>query len=232
MINNNNIIYNQFKIFNDKINNNDFVIDKNGTKTVEQIGVQLRLNSKDWYIDLGVKKTNTKYVKQELKWYLSKSRSINDGVGDIKIWQQVSDENGYINSNYGWCIFSNENGNQFSNVIKILNNNPDSRQASIIYTRPSMHEDWNRNGMSDFMCTNNTQHFIRNNKLIYIIHQRSCDLFFGYFNDFAWHCFVQRKMFNKLKSNYNKLEYGDIIYNIDSLHVYERHFELIKKVMS
>ncbi|HRT02751.1 MAG TPA: hypothetical protein P5513_02290 [Candidatus Diapherotrites archaeon] len=47
----------------------------------------------------------------------------------------------------------------------------ESRQALIIYTRPTMHTDSKRDGMSDFMCTISNQFFIREDKLhmIYVL---------------------------------------------------------------
>lgn len=55
----------------------------------------------------------------------------------------------------------------------------------MIYQRPQMQFQYNKNGMNDFICTNYAQLFIRNNKLIYIVDMRSNDAIFGFFNDFA-----------------------------------------------
>ena len=98
----------------------------------------------------------------------------------------------------------------------------------MIYTRPSMQTEYNKEGMSDFMCTNNTQALIRDNKLIYIINQRSCDAIFGFKNDLYWHINVLKELVEELKIDYPELEPGQIQYQFGSLHVYERHFDLIK----
>ena len=60
---------------------------------------------------------NEKYIEAELEWYKSQSLNVND-LFDIygsvvKIWDDVSDNSGYINSNYGWCVYSKENGRQY-----------------------------------------------------------------------------------------------------------------------
>ena len=92
----------------------------------------------------------------------------------------------------------------------------------MIYTRPIMHADYNRDGMSDFMCTNAVQYVIRNNRLNAIVQMRSNDVVFGYKNDRAWQQWVLNKLANDLE-----IDPGQIVWNAGSLHVYERHFNLL-----
>jgi thymidylate synthase len=138
------------------------------------------------------------------------------------IWTTVSDSNGMINSNYGWCIWSEDNNNQYDNALAELKSNPESRRAVMIYTRPTMWNDYNRDGMSDFICTNAVQYMIRDNKLNCIVQMRSNDAIFGYKNDHAWQKHVLDKMANQLE-----IEPGHITWQVGSLHIYERHFGLI-----
>jgi len=167
---------------------------------------------------------NTDYVARELEWYKSQSLSVHDIPGGApEIWKQVADQHGYINSNYGWCIYSQENGNQYENVLKELQQNPNSRRAVMIYTRPFMHYDYKFLGMNDFMCTNTVQYLIRNERLHTIVNMRSNDVVFGYKNDFAWQQYVALQLCDDLA-----LQLGNIVWNVGSLHVYERHFGLIK----
>jgi thymidylate synthase len=140
------------------------------------------------------------------------------------IWKAVADENGFINSNYGWCIYSEDNGSQFKNVVAELNRNPDSRRATMIYNRPSMHQDYNKNGMSDFMCTNAVQYLVRNGYVNALVYMRSNDAVFGYKNDFAW----QKHVLDQVAEE-TSIPAGNIYWNVASLHVYERHFDLITK---
>ncbi|MGZ7196727.1 hypothetical protein ACXWOC_11115, partial [Streptococcus pyogenes] len=67
---------------------------------------------------------------------------------------------------------------------------PDSRRAIMIYTRPSMQVDFERDGMSDFMCTNNVQYLIRDGRVHAIVNMRSNDVVFGFRNDYAWQKYV------------------------------------------
>ena len=85
---------------------------------------------------------NEKYIEAELEWYKSQSLNVND-LFDIygsvvKIWDDVSDNSGYINSNYGWCVYSRENGRQYDMVRATLAVYPFSRQACMYYTNPKI----------------------------------------------------------------------------------------------
>ena len=152
------------------------------------------------------------------------SLSVNDiPGGPPAIWKQVADDKGYINSNYGWCIWSRENHFQYENVYNELKNNPESRRATMIYTRPNMWKDYNHDGRSDFMCTNTVQYMIRYNELDAVVQMRSNDVVYGYKNDYAWQSYVLDKLCLDLG-----VQRGSIHWNVGSLHVYERHFDLVK----
>lgn len=227
------MFFDLIKSFYDRIKTNQFVTDKTGVNCVEEIGYYLpNLNPYQPLLNFYEKKTNEKYCKKELNWYLSESLSIIGYVDDVTIWNQVctKDKLKEVNSNYGWCVFSKENGNQFKNVIKELKKNYYSRRAYIVYIRPSMHEDCKRNGMSDFMCTIGTSIQIVDDKLQYTVHQRSCDFIFGLFNDFYWHCYVYDRLYKELKKTYKKLQIGNINFLFNSIHVYQRHFDLIERI--
>lgn len=64
-------------------------------------------------------------------------------MDDIKIWQFCAskDDKQEINSNYGWCVFSEANGSQYEHCLKHLKEDPFTREAMIIYTRPSIQDD-------------------------------------------------------------------------------------------
>ena len=202
-----------------KLITKEYVTDKTGVKTLEIMNASFIADQPSI-----IGKVNEDYVQRELAWYKSQSLNVNDIPGETpQIWKMVATEDGYINSNYGWCIWSDENHNQYTNVLDELKNNPDSRRANMIYTRPTMHSDYNRNGMSDFMCTNNVQYLIRNGELNALVYMRSNDAVFGYKNDWAWQKHVLDSLCNELN-----VPAGQIYWNVSSLHVYERHFDLLK----
>ena len=201
-----------------KLYTKDFVTDKTGVKTVEILNASFIADQPAIFGTV-----NQEYVERELQWYLSKSLNVNDIPEPVPaIWKAVATPDGRINSNYGWCIYSEENGNQYFNVIKELRNNPDSRRATMIYNRPSMHADYNKDGMSDFMCTNAVQYLVRGGEVHALVYMRSNDAVFGYKNDYAWQEHVLKHVSEAIS-----IPKGNIYWNVASLHVYERHFNLI-----
>ena len=211
-----------------KIKEKNFLIDKSNAKLVEIMVPRLVLNPENPVLNFGNKKTAVKYCEKEIQWYLSQDLSIKNWVDDIKIWNDVAsnDKQKLINSNYGWCIFSKKNYNQYKNCIEELKSNSYSRRAYMIYIRPSMWEDYNKNGMNDFICTIGVQIFIRNNSLIYIINQRSLDIWYSLIGaDFYWHSYVYNKIYSELLSTYSNLKKNKIIWIPNSMHLYEVHFD-------
>ena len=225
------IILPYFKELKRKKDNSEFKIDKTGVKTVEIRNCHIDgLNPLQPILEFPGRKTPENYVKKESNWYNSCSLNINGYVDDIKIWKQVSDNDGFVNSNYGWCIYSKENYKQYNHVLKELINNSCSRRASMIYNRPSMWIEYNQDGMNEFMCTYAVQYDITDNELNTIVYMRSNDSQYGFFNDLAWQCEVYMKLYNDLKKYYKDLQIGVIDWNSGSWHIYERHFEMLDKI--
>jgi len=212
-----------------KLQRKDFV---NGT--VELLDAHLRFHAgfEDTF-DLGThRKAQKKYVENEKAWYLSQDLCIkgHPGIEDNKIWRDhCATEKGMVNSNYGWCVFSYENGNpyagaskheeakpmsQYDYALKQLIEKPNGRQSIIYYGRPQMQWEWNDgiHAKSDFTCTVNTQHFIRRTAgtdyLHYIVNMRSNDVIRGlHCGDFPWHMYVYNKLLNDINEyNYKHFE--------------------------
>ena len=224
-----------------KITNKEFVnTGANASQTVGQETyveliarkVQLDPYAPYIYIDKNFQ-TPKKYVKAELDWYKSMDLSIigHEGIESNPTWQSccTKDEKKEINSNYGWCVFSEENGSQYDNCLEVLKKDKTTRNAIIMYNRPEIYKDYKRDGMHDMICTFMSHFFIRNNKLYMIHNMRSNDVRYGFIcSDLAWNCFVYQNMYEDLKSTYPDLEVGTIIWTSDSMHLYSRHFEDLK----
>ena len=214
--------------------NEDFVIDKSGVKLVELLDEKLILDPYQPYLSFPGRKTSEEYVKAELDWYNSLDLSV-DFIGEkAKIWKQIASIDGLVNSNYGWCIFSKENGEQYVNCFRELIKNPESRRAIMIYTRPSMHVDYCKNGMNDFICTNTVQCFIRNEELLYFAYMRSNDAICGFCNDLCWHSHIYTKLLQDIQKVYPHIKgsHNGIHWTAASFHVYERHFNMLDKMVT
>jgi len=207
----------------------NFIQDKTGVRTIEMVGASFIADAPTIFGEL-----NHDYIQRELEWYLSQSLNVNDIRGKVPaIWKSVATPTGFINSNYGYLVFDKQNHSQYEKVLVELLRSPNSRRAVMIYTRPTMHTDWCRDDMSDFICTNAVQYLIRDGKMHCVVQMRSNDVWAGYRNDYAW----QKYMLDKLVVDYNDWQHGhespilagDITWQVGSLHLYERQFYLVQQ---
>lgn len=230
-----------FPLYSKVINNDIVTTGANASQTsgqegyVELLAKRVDLDPYSPYIYLDKNfQTPKKYVKSELDWYKSMDLSIigHEGIESNPTWNAccTKDDKKEINSNYGWCVFSEENGSQYDNCLEVLKKDKTTRNALIVYNRPEIYKDYKRDGMHDMICTMYSHFFIRNNKL-YMVHQmRSNDIRFGFIcSDLAWNCFVYQNMYEDLKETYPDLEVGVIRWTSDSMHLYSRHFDDLKK---
>lgn len=211
------------QMFGELFNHEVFVTDKTGVKTMEIMAAQFVAGESSIF-----GKIDDAYLKKEVDWYNTMDQNIESMEPPIPaLWKSSAGIHGQTNSNYGWAVYSRDNWSQFNSVVYELSQNPDSRRAIIIYTRPSMQVDYKTDGKSDFMCTNNVQYLIRHNRLETIVNMRSNDAVFGYKCDRHWQMIVRDRLFSELKEGHVGLTRGSIIWNVGSLHVYERHFFLV-----
>ena len=221
------------QFFIDELKDEAYTVDKTGQKTIELIGASFIADEPSIF---GT--PNENYINKELEWYESQSTNIYDinkesGADAPAAWKYAANKHGEINSNYGHLIFSDKYYNQYGCVLDELLENPDGRRASMIYNRPSIWLEFNENGKSDFICTNAVTYYIRDSILHSVVQMRSNDVVFGYKNDYAW----QREVMRRLVRDYNglslyddgaQIEEGSITWQVQNLHVYERHFHLVK----
>jgi len=210
------------KYFVDELINERFTIDKTGQKTIEMIGASFIADEESIF---GV--PNQEYIQNEIDWYLSGSTNINDIYGDDRsppaAWQYSANKYGEINSNYGFLVFDDRFFRQYDNVVNELTENPDSRRACMVYNRPSIWVEYRENGKNDFICTNAVTYYIRNDELQCVVQMRSNDVVYGYKNDYAWQQYVLEHVAEDIG-----VKSGKITWQVQNLHVYERHFDLVK----
>ena len=207
-----------------------FTTDKTGAKTIEMLGASF-IADEPAIFGTPVKS----YIDAELAWYESGSTNIMDIHGLEKdppaAWQYASNENGEINSNYGHLVFSPKYFQQYDSALFELIENPDSRRAQMVYNRPSIWVEYNENGKSDFICTNAQTVYIRDGKLHMVSQMRSNDVVFGYKNDYAWAQYLMDRFvadYNSETNNARPIVKGDLTWQVMNLHVYARHFDLVK----
>ena len=120
------------------------------------------------------------YAEAEWQWYLSEDRSVSK-LGEIygkvpEIWKRMADQNGHVNSNYGWQWKRND---QIDMVVQMLKQNPDTRQACVSIYDGKEISDY----AFDTPCTYAIQFTIVNDRLDMCVTMRSNDLWYGFCND-------------------------------------------------
>lgn len=222
--------------FIEELKNENFTVDRTGQKTIELIGASFQADEESIFGE-----PNKEYIQAELDWYLSQSMNVNDIYPDKDApaaWKYSANQYGEINSNYGKLIFSDMYQNQYNNAVTELVTNMDSRRATMVYTRPSIWSEYQDNGKNDFICTNAVTYYLRDGRINCVVQMRSNDVVYGYKNDYAWQKFVLEQFVQDYNTAYMEstwdaeyrktMEVGGITWQVQNLHVYERHFHLVK----
>lgn len=169
------------------------------------------------------------YLADELILYFSGSNKADDFIKASKFWDKIKNPDGTVNSAYGYLIFKNlhSTNSQWNWAKESLIRDKDSRQAIMHYNRPEHQYESNK----DFVCTMSNQFFIRDNRLDMITYIRSNDIIRGLSYDAPWFMLLIQCMRNALLPYYPDLQIGKYIHFAGSLHLYEEHFELAKKML-
>ena len=154
------------------------------------------------------------YAEAEWQWYLSGVNNIHK-LGSIygkvpEIWKRMADDKGYVNSNYGWQW---KRKNQLNQVIEMLRENLDTRQAAIsIYDGKEIYDATYK---FDTPCTYAVQFTIVHGRLDMCVTMRSNDLWFGFCND--QYCFSKLQ---KMVSDELNIEPGVYYHFAHNMHLY------------
>ena len=186
-------------------------VDFGDTKALFNVGFYMT-DPKDRKIINKEREWNEQYAEAEWQWYLSGDPKVSK-LGDIygkvpEIWKRMADENGQVNSNYGYQW---ERARQLDNVVEMLSENPSTRQACIsIYDGKEISK-----YAFDTPCTYAIQFTIVNNRLDMCVTMRSNDLWYGFCND--------QYQFSKLQemvSKWLEIDTGVYYHFAHNMHLY------------
>ena len=186
-------------------------VDFADTKALFNVGFYIT-NPRNNYIDNDSRKWSQEYAEAEWQWYLSGDRNIAK-LGELygkvpAIWKRMADNEGNVNSNYGWQWKRN---NQLELIIRMLRDDPETRQAAIsIYDA----KEWDKYTY-DTPCTYAVQFTILDNKLNMSVVMRSNDIWYGFCND--QYCFSNLQMLVAYETGY---ELGTYYHFAHNLHLY------------
>lgn len=176
--------------------------------------------------------SQSKYIAAELLWYFMGRNDVEYIAKYAKFWESIKNDDDTVNSSYGNLLFANKNEHgltQYQWALESLIKDKDSRQAILHFNLP-IHQ---RHGNKDFVCTVYGIFQIRNNRLNFTIHMRSNDVILGLPTDVAFFATLQSQMLKHLRQlgGYSDLELGTYTHIANSFHVYERHFDLVERMI-
>jgi len=177
------------------------------------------------------------YMIAELLWYFSANDSTSWISNYSTFWSKISDDGKTANSAYGARIFRphdriagdvSEDWSQWKYVVDELKKDPDSRRA-IIHIRSPKDSIY---ANLDVPCTLSLQFFLRKDKVHMVTTMRSSDLILGLAYDVPAFTLFQELLAIQLTKELGRpIGLGDYIHTSGSLHIYERHFGMVEKII-
>jgi thymidylate synthase len=187
---------------------------RSGTLSVYDCMIRL-YNPLERDINTPWRKWNKDYADYEWDWYLSGDRSGIEISKRAKIWEQMLDQDGNVNSNYGYQW---NRADQLNKVIEMLKKDPTTRRASISLYDGKEIDQYEK----DTICTYAINFYISNDALNMQVMMRSNDLVFGFCND--QYCFSKLQ---ELVAQRLSMKLGYYTHYVCNMHIYKRHFNLI-----
>jgi thymidylate synthase len=175
----------------------------------------------DWHVE---RELNLDYLRREFQWYL------NGDNEDLRIcehghlWEKSVNRDLTLCSNYGYYLFTRGG---LLKAVQSIRNDPDTRQAVVSIFNQFQHI---KPGINDVPCTCSITFMLRNKKLHMGVHMRSNDLVYGLGNDAPCFHWIHSLAYWLLKEDYEDIQMGGYVHRADSLHVYERHYELNRTI--
>jgi thymidylate synthase len=187
--------------------------------------------------DSMIGQVNADWVRRELNWFRSGSDRLEDMEGPVPaLFQACAGWDGKVNSAYGHILFSQGEDYElkrtalFDNVVNaFLREGKGTRHAVAIISDRQVHDLSRAHGRNDFICTNALNFMIDADDRLHIIAQmRSMDAVFGYRADYSMWDYLMSYLLGNLERSFPELTRGDITFQVANLHVYPRHFDLLK----
>jgi thymidylate synthase len=197
-----------------------------GIKTLESPAVSFALaNPRNRCVCNPVRRWSFPLALGELCWHLSGSDAA-DGISYYApIWSALADIDGRIRGScYGSKIFDTSGGVSLWQLTRqLLQIDNDTRRAVIYFNDTVSHLDTN---CLDAACATSFQLLIRDGQLDAIVNMRSNDAIWGLPYDVFLFTFLQEMMAVELK-----VALGTYYHFAGSLHLYERHLGLARRVL-
>ncbi len=163
----------------------------------------------------------------EFAWHVSGSNGVDFITYYARQWKNFSSDGKLISQScYGHKIFKADGygESQWDRLLTLLKKDKFSRRAVLdVYDSDSGIDYFAK----DIACVCTVQFLIRSEKLDAIVTMRSNDLIWGLPYDIYLFTMLQELLANQLN-----VELGKYYHNVGSMHIYERHFDLGKRMIN
>lgn len=216
---------NYLKLLNKIVGQGENRKDRTGIGTLSLFGEKLEFDLTQGFPLVTTKKMFFKGIVLELLWILNGDTNIkylNDN--GVHIWDAWADEKGNLGPTYGYQMrnFNGQNVDQFSKVIELIKNDPNSRRILMTLTNPAQ-----ESMMKLPPCISMYQFYVSGQELSMQVYQRSCDFFLGGPFDIAQGALLLSLIAEITNKQPKKLEYvfGDV-------HIYKNHLNQVKEQLT
>lgn len=219
---------NYLNLLQDILDNGSDKTDRTGTGTRSLFGYQLRYDLSKGFPLVTTKKVHLKSIIYELLWFLRGDTNIKYLTDNgVSIWDEWADENGDLGPVYGaqwrsWSGADHKIVDQISEVIDQIKKNPDSRRLIV--------SAWNVAEIPNMAlapCHALFQFYVADGKLSLQLYQRSADVFLGVPFNIASYALLLMMV-----AQVTGLQVGDYVHSFGDVHIYNNHFEQVKKQLS
>ena len=193
--------------------------------TVKKFGVVNRYDLREEFPIMTLRRTYWKSAIDEILWIWQKKSNRIDELGS-HVWDEWADENGTIGKAYGYQLgvkhkYPEGEFDQVDRVLYDLKHNPASRR---IMTNIFNHADLHAMGLAP--CAYSMTFNVTGNTLNAILNQRSQDMLTA--NN--WNVCQYAALVHMI-AQVSGLEAGELVHVIADCHIYDRHVDLVKKML-
>ena len=193
--------------------------------TVKKFGVVNRYNLKEEFPIMTLRRTYWKSAIDEILWIWQKKSNRIDELGS-HVWDEWAQEDGTIGKAYGYQLgvkhkYPEGEFDQVDRVLYDLKHNPASRRIlTSIFNHADLHE------MALAPCAYSMTFNVTGNTLNAILNQRSQDMLTA--NN--WNVCQYAALVHMI-AQVSGLEAGELVHVIADCHIYDRHVELVKRML-
>lgn len=212
------------------LRNQGQVVSPRGDTTKELLNISMSFDADEWFINYKELPLNFEYIAREIIWYRNADKMDLSIAKHATIWEKCIDQYQEIQSNYGHWLWSFGKNNMYQ-ALDIMMADPYTRRAVVNINRP----EHNYIHAPDVPCTMYMNFIARPDSHGYwtldlFVRMRSQDAVYGLRNDLVFFQFVKLYAteylhLNAKDENLSKIKPGRLYLNVDSFHIYERHFK-------